>query len=179
MDWQLGRTRKLLVAGLGFDPGLSSPSELDSAAFKSAATGKLATLLNIPDGSSSTDLERARRDRDKAQDELRGFETELSNTRILIDERKKSAGYIRAELPEAWARLTKEKNPICPICAVPIDKALAEGCKISTAMCDLEALQNRIARLRKDLESVENSVKELEAEQPLLNSRIVAARRAL
>jgi hypothetical protein len=107
------------------------------------------------------------------------LETELSNTRILVDERKKSANYIRAELPEAWARLTKEKNPICPICAVPIDKALAEGCKISTATCDLEALQNRIAQRRADLESVENSIGKLEAERPLMSSRILAAQRTL
>jgi len=179
LDWQLGRTRRLLVTGLGFDPGLSSPSELDSVAFKSAAAQSLTKLLNLPDQSGTTDLDSARRERDKAQDELRRFETELSNTRILVEERKKSANYIRAELPEAWARLTKEKNPICPICAVPTDKALAEGCKISTAKCDLEALQNRIAERRADLESVQNSITKLEAEQPLINSRILAARRAL
>ena len=179
LDWQLGRTRKLLVTGLGFDPGLSSPSQLDSVAFKSAAAQNLTKILKIRDGSNTTDLDRARRDRDKAQDELRRFETELSNTRILIDERKKSANYIRAELPEAWARLTKEKNPICPICAVPIDKALAEGCKISTATCDLEALQSRIAQRRADLESVENSIGKLEAERPLISSRILAAQRTL
>jgi hypothetical protein len=167
------------VTGFGFDPGLSSPSQLDSVAFKSAAAQNLTKLLKIPDGSNTTDLDRARRDRDKAQDERRRFETELSNTRILIDERKKSANYIRAELPEAWARLTKEENPICPICAVPIDKALAEGCKISTATCDLEALQNRIAQRRGDLASVENSIGKLEAERPLISSRILAAQRTL
>jgi septal ring factor EnvC (AmiA/AmiB activator) len=178
LDWQLERARRLLVTGLQFDPGFRFPSRLDSVAFKSAAAQNLATLLNVPDSSSTTNLDRARRNRDKAQDDLRGLETQLSNTRILIDERKKSANYIRAELPEAWARLTKKKNPICPICAVPIDKALAEGCKISTATCDLEALQNRITQRRADLETVESSIRKLEAEQPLINSRILAARRA-
>jgi hypothetical protein len=51
-----------------------------------------------------------------------------------------------------------ENNPICPICEVPIDRALAEGCGISTATCDLGALQTRIEKLREEIELAEAEI---------------------
>ena len=67
----------------------------------------------------------------------------------------------RAEHGGVWNQLVTEKNPICPICEVPIDKALAEGCGISTATCDLHALQKSIAKLREHVQAEEIELQRL------------------
>lgn len=129
--------------------------------------------------STATDLERARRDRDRAADELRRLETALAEISIRIEEKNKALSYMRSEMPEARARLTKENNPVCPICEVPIDKALAEGCGISAATCDLEALQARIANLIANMDREQNEVKALKEREPKLQSDIAIARQHL
>ena len=86
---------------------------------------------------------------------------------------------VRGELPQSRARLDKERNPVCPICEVPIDKALAEGCKISTETCDLEALQARIAKTREAVKLQEEEVKALELKRPALIAEVALARQRL
>ncbi|MEO1020607.1 MAG: chromosome segregation protein SMC, partial [Pseudomonadota bacterium] len=70
-------------------------------------------------------------------------------------------------------------NPICPICKVPIDKALAEGCGISTATCDLAALQTEIAKLRDDIQAQGKEISVLERRKPSLKSQVAVARQKL
>ena len=133
----------------------------------------------MPGEYATTDLKRARLERDQAQGDLQKLESRLEEVVIRVDEREKMATFMRSQLPEAHARLTKENNPVCPMCEVPIDQALANGCGISTVTCDLEALQARILKLREDIAREGNEIADLKATRSKLKGEIDNARQRL
>jgi uncharacterized small protein (DUF1192 family) len=75
--------------------------------------------------------------------------------------------------------MAKENNPICPICEVPIDIALAEVCGISLATCDLGALNTRIGQLREEIEQAEAEIISIKAKEPELRRNIALAQHSL
>lgn len=178
LDRQIRRSREALVTKVGGGEEPGSGSGLDAAGFRAAAADRLADVLRLPTEARTTDLERARAERKSAADSLNRLTTELTGVVQTIGETEKFLAMMRAELPEAHARLSKETNPICPICEVPIDKALAAGCGISTIR-DVGALQARIARNRAQIEEQEVAVATLETRKPRLNADIALAQQRL
>lgn len=179
LDWQVNRARANLATALGSGSEPVVGDEFDAAHYKAAAAARHAEIIKLPVGSIATDLELARRDHKKVADEHRQLETAFADHSARIEERNKTLAYMRGELPEARARLTKEGNPICPICEIPIDKALAEGCRISTATCDLEALQRRIGILKENLVREQHEIDAMVERTPALQSAIALARQRL
>lgn len=179
LDWQIGRARTNLASALGASTEAAIGLELDATHFKAAAGTRYAEVLNLPIGTAVTDLERARRDRDHAADELRQKETALSSVSTRIEEKNKTLVLLRSELPESKARWITETNPVCPICEVSIDKALAEGCGISTATCDLHALQRQIANLKGNIDREAQDIQSLEGQKSGLQYDLAVARQRL
>lgn len=177
LDWETNRARARLATALGSASAIGPG--LDAAHFKAAASARYAEALKLPIEEAITDLERARSNRAKAADELLVQEKALSEVAARIDEKNRSLGQLRGELPTSRARLTKENNPVCPICEVAIDKALAEGCKISTATCDLHALQQKIEKLQNEINDEERNVKSLTGQRPDLQYAVSSARQRL
>jgi hypothetical protein len=70
LDWQIKRARANLSSALGSDTASAEGIGLDGAHFRSAAAARYADALKLPVTSIVSDLERARGDRDKA-DEFR------------------------------------------------------------------------------------------------------------
>lgn len=179
LDWQIGRARANFASALGASTEAAIGLELDAAQFKAAAGTRYAEVLKLPIGTAVTDLERARRDRDHAANELRQKETALSNVSTRIEEKNRTLVLLRSELPESKARWITETNPVCPICEVSIDKALAEGCGISTATCDLHALQRQIANLKGNIDREAQDIQSLEGQKSGLQYDLAVARQRL
>jgi hypothetical protein len=118
-----------------------------------------------------------RLDRDAARDTLRELERELREVASATEEKRNVISMIRGELPEAYAQTASEKNPVCPICKVRIDKVLAEGCGISRETCDLHALQVEIARKEEAIEKTTRDLQSLRDREPALRNEIAAAQR--
>lgn len=73
------------------------------------------------------------------------------------------AKQIESESPGMSATLDEAEAPMCPVCEVPIDRVLAEGCKLSHKLPDLAALHERRAKNAQDLR--EKRAEEQEAKQ--------------
>jgi DNA repair exonuclease SbcCD ATPase subunit len=179
LDWQIGRSRGGLAGVLGSPTEAAIGLELDAAHFKAGATARYAEALKLPIGTVITSLEGARGDRDSAAGELRQKEALLSDVSTRIEEKTKALVMLRSELPESRARWIAENNPVCPICAVPIDKAVAEGCGISTATCDLHALQHQIANLKGNVDREAREIHALEGQRSDLQYDLEIARQRL
>jgi hypothetical protein len=110
---------------------------------------------------------------------LRQNEALLSDVSTRIEEKSRALVMLRSELPESRARWIAENNPVCPICAVPIDKAVAEGCGISTATCDLHALQHQIANLKGNVDREAQDILDLEGQRSSLQYNLGVARQHL
>ncbi len=179
IDWSIRRSRNTLVGKLGGGSEPGTASGLDGNAFKAAASAELAKLLELPAEASTTNLERARSERKVASDELARLTSDLREVDVRTEVTNKTLAMLRAELPEAHARLAKEQNPVCPICEVPISKALADGCGISTETCDLSALQVRIAKNRETVQLQEAEIQQLATKKPTLLADAAIARQRL
>jgi hypothetical protein len=179
LDWQIRRARANLVNKLGGEADPGEPSALEASGFKTAASERLAKLLELPTDASTTDLERARSGRTSAAVELARLDGELRDIDYRVEVTNQLLAMLRGQLPEAHARLVKEQNPVCPICEVPIDKALAAGCGISTETCDLHALQERIAQNRAEVTRQQAEVARLQQSKPALAAEVALARQRL
>lgn len=178
LDWQIERLHDDLSATLRLGD-LSPGTPIASHAFNEAAQNAFGKVLRLPADGTTTKMQVARAERDKAQREFQLLKTEFDGIVIRIEEREKLLTYKRSELPEASARLNKERNPICPICEVPIDIALAQSCGISTATCDLHALQSRTANLRAEIDKEGQEIAELKSKKAILQEQMEKARRLL
>jgi uncharacterized protein YydD (DUF2326 family) len=175
LKWQLERARVNVYTKLRRDGEALSGTPVDVVLLKKAATEQFSKALNLPERVSSVDVEKARRERDVAKNEFNRLQGELKLLNGRIEEKQKIRPAIAAELPEAHARLLNENNPVCPICKVGIDKALAEGCGISTETCDLHSLQMEISRKRELLRALEQEISSLRQEEPALKAEVADA----
>jgi len=179
LNWQFKRIHDSLKKGLFGGEWTSAGDDIDAIAFKKSASEYYAKAANLPTDTATIDLEGARRDRDAALDQHTRLQKELDETVFRIEEKSKSLSLIRSELPEAHARYAKESNSICPICSVPIDTALANGCKISLETCDLKSLQARIARGREQIKDLEKEIATLKANKPRLEADVALVKQRL
>ena len=178
-DWQIKRAHDSLTKGLFAGERTSAGFDLDATVFKAAAAEHYARAMNLPADTTTIDLEGARRDRDAARDERDRLKKDLEETVVRIDEKGKSLSLVRSELPEAHARYAKGSNPVCPICNVLIDKALANGCGLSLETCDLKALQASIAERREQILGLEKELAALKARKPGLETDVALAQQRL
>jgi len=178
LEWQLGRKRRSLGASLKTSQTLTPGTPIAIAIWKKAAAEQLSKALNLPVRVTATDVARVRRNRDSAKEEFNRTQAELKQLKDQITAKQETKSFIAGELPEAHARLINEKNPVCPICKVRIDKALAEGCGISIETCDLYSLQMEIAQKRERMNEIDREVSALRANEPILRAETAKAQQA-
>ncbi len=132
----------------------------------------------MPESVNPADVEKARRDRDSAKEESDRRQAEVKSHSNEIATKDATRSFIAGELPEAHARLINEKNPVCPICKIPINKALADGCHISTETCDLFSLQKEILRKRDQVSALELEISALRRKVPALQKEAAEYKKA-
>lgn len=178
LEWQLGRARANLPALLKKHSTVPAGTPIDISLLKKAAADELAKVLNLPEGVNPANVEKARRDRDSAKEESDRRQAEVKSLRDEIAIKDGTRSLIAGELPEAHARLVNEKNPVCPICKIPINKALAEGCQISMETCDLFSLRKEISRKRDQVSALEREITELRRKVPAIQKEAAEYKRA-
>jgi hypothetical protein len=150
-QWEIDRAQARLITSLG-QIGETLPemplliehlrmtaSERVVEATKLPAGGK-AELVAVRSEFESARLEWARLDGERIRVE----------TSIPIEERVLSE--IQGELPGLSFSKVEAETQICPICEVPIDRALAEQCKLSHKLQDPEACRARWEKRKRDFE---------------------------
>jgi DNA repair exonuclease SbcCD ATPase subunit len=96
----------------------------------------------------------------------------------VTDVTRKLLANTKGELPTSQAKAAKAGNPVCPICSVPIDKVLAEGCKITLESCNLDELNKQVEEKRKVIKSQEADVSKLEGEAKNLKIELALAKQS-
>jgi hypothetical protein len=177
LEWQLGRARANLPATLK-KHGMAPPgTPIDISLLKKAAADQLSKVLQLSEAVNPEDVEKARHDRDLAKQEVDRIQGEVKLLAGQIAAKQETRSLIAGELPEAHTRLVNEKNPVCPICKVRIDKALAEGCGISTETCDLYSLQMEISQKRARISEFEQEISSLRRKEPTLQAEGVKCKK--
>jgi len=179
MQWQLARAYTALADPADSEAGPRPLSDLELEGLKSEVIQQRRAALDLPEEFSSDNLLEARAGRDAARGELARLEGELRDVDIRLIERTRTLSMLRGELPEASAKVFSAENPVCPVCKVAIDTALANGCGISTESCDLQDLRARYAVTKATVAEEQRQIEAMRQSEPPLKQSIALAKQTL
>lgn len=175
LEWDQGRRVERLVRDLGLsDASLPDmPLLLDS--LKSVAEEELAAAAKLPSGVRA-ELDEARRTSQNARTALRAAELKAAGLDAKLPLEEKLLTQMSSEIPGLSAATQSAASPICPICEVPIDTALAEGCKLSHKLPDQAQCRARWEAKRQEVDAQQQAIANFKAEIDALKPEIALAR---
>lgn len=150
--WESSRLRKKLIAATNISEDILSEGSMAEFLLRQAVRKKLSEELDLPPDADVTDLEEARAQFEAARDELSSLQKKMGIIEAEIPGIKRTISAITAEHPSLFFSEKEAENYPCPICLVPIDRVLAEGCGVSNKIPDLEACKRRLEKNKQDLE---------------------------
>jgi hypothetical protein len=159
--WEIDRTQSRLASALGVSAETLADGPLAVEQMRKAAQDRLAAAAKLPAGQPRSGVDGARREHEGARAEWTRLEAERIRIEATIPESEKMASQLQGELPGISFSKSEAESPICPICDVPIDRALAEGCGVSHKLPDLEACRQRLALRKKNIEDEINRLASL------------------
>lgn len=175
LEWDQGQRVERLVRDLGLGdaslPGM--PLLLD--ALKSVAAEKLAATAKLPSG-VSVELDGARRTFRSARIALRDAELKAAALDAKLPLEEKLLTQMSSEIPGLSAAAQSAASPICPICEVPIDTALADGCKLSHKLPDQAQCRARWEAKRQEIDTQQQTIAGIGAGIDALKPEIALAR---
>ena len=98
----------------------------------------------------------------------------VANTSLPLHERLLKT--LQAELPASSVQVRDAEVPTCQICEVPIDRVLAEGCKLSHKLPDLDGLRQRNEALQKQIDEKKTEVESTRTVVITVNRQLPNAR---
>lgn len=176
--WEIERTQGRLLSALGLE-GQSLPEmPLLIDVMRRSAGERLTASSQLPEGGGA-ELVAARDQHEVAQREWMRLDGERIRVEALIPAEERALAMIQGELPSLSYSQAEAESPICPICEVPIDRALAEGCKLSHKIPDAEACRQRLAKRKQDLEDQNQTLTVLRQEKTHVLQELALAKQQL
>ncbi|MER8678816.1 chromosome segregation protein SMC [Mesorhizobium sp. M1136] len=147
--WEIERTQSRLVAALDL-AGQSLPEmPLLIDVMRKSAGERLGAATLLPAGGGA-ELATTREQHEAARLDWMRLDRERIRIETSIPIEQRVLSEIQGELPGLSYSQAEAESPICPICDVPIDRALAEGCKLSHKIPDAETCRQRWAQRQSD-----------------------------
>lgn len=176
--WEIERTQSRLVAALDL-AGQSLPEmPLLIDVMRKSAGERLGAATQLTAGGGA-ELATAREQHEAARLEWMRLDGERIRIETSIPIEQRVLSEIQGELPGLSYSQAEAESPICPICEVPIDRALAEGCKLSHKIPDAEACRQRWAQRRADFEAQGKRLEGLRQESVRVLQQIALAKQQL
>lgn len=171
-EWEATRKRRRLIDEFGLAGSDLPPGQLATEVFRRRAVANLAREMHVPQNDVVPDTRELRERRRIINDRLRGLEKERDRIDGAIPATKNQLAMVEGELPGAEGKLLLAENPMCPVCDVPIDRVLAEGCKLSHQLADLKAAHEKRDRLLREREELLGSLKRMRSRRETLEKDI-------
>ena len=143
------------------------------------AQDHLAEAAKLPLGQAGSEVEVARLEHERVQTEWSRIEGERIRVQATIPLVERILAQIQGELPGISFSKSDAESPVCPICEVPIDRTLAEGCGLSHKLPDLEACRERWAARKQNFDDETERLGSLRYEQTQLLQQLALAKQHL
>ena len=150
-DWEARRLRAKLIAETGVDHTEVPGDALGAEFLRRAATKLLRRASAISGSDDQVDINARRGEAELARERGESLGKELAAIDARVPLLEANIQRLKGQLPGASAAVASATTPICPVCEVPIDQVLAEGCKLSHVMPDLLAVKSRFQQIQDDL----------------------------
>jgi hypothetical protein len=151
-QWSCEQLHSDVLSSLGLQPTAVPEGRLGLEALRGAARHKLAQAAKTDPNVDVSNLEALRQRARDAAKVVTDLEQKLAVANSSLPLHKNLLKALQAELPVSSARVRDAEVPTCQICEVPVDRVLAEGCKLSHKLPDLDQLRQRYAALQKQIE---------------------------
>jgi hypothetical protein len=120
--------------------------------FRKLVRARLASVAVVTSTDTVRDPEGLRRRYEEARDRHETLKASLAALDGSIPGLEKVVEMIRGELSPLSFKVHGAEHPTCPVCEVPLDRVLAEGCKLSHELPNLADIRDRRDRLTLDLD---------------------------
>lgn len=176
--WEIDRTQARLISALGLTGQTLPDMPLLIDVMRKAASEHVATAAKLPAGGSA-ELVAAREEYEAARSEWVRLDGERIRieTSIPIEERVLSE--IQGELPGLSFTKVEAESQLCPICEVPIDRAIAEKCKLSHKLHDPDVCRARWEKRKRDFEEQGQKLDTLRQQRAQVLQRVAFAKQHL
>jgi hypothetical protein len=148
-DWAVTQQRHRLEARLSVSPDEAPLGALAVDFFRKKARARLASIASATD--TVRDVDALRTPYEEARDAYERLNASLAGLDAAIPELEEVVRLIRGEAGAFTFKAHRAEHPTCPICEVPVDRVLAEGCKLSHELPDLEQIRARREQLTADV----------------------------
>ncbi len=175
-SWLIEKERARVVKELELEGQVLPDGELLGPFLRSAATKRAAKFAVVDAQGEVASVPHLEGLADTAQEEVDGLTSEITSAEGKASTAAAKTRLIESEIPGLSASLDDAEAPVCLVCEVPIDRALAEGCKLSHKLPDLQSLRQRRDELAKDLDASRREQKAAEQTLDRLRPALDAAK---
>jgi hypothetical protein len=174
--WGISQAVSRIAKSLELEVGSLPDDGLIIGRLRTAASEKLARISVVTSDGELATLEGLESQHEDARQQVRRLEGEFANIDAKRATAEALANMVASETPGISAGLDEAEMPPCPICDVPIDRALADGCRLSHKLPDLPTLRQRREKNEKDLRTYRGDVEEAKKVLSRLGPDLDAAR---
>jgi hypothetical protein len=145
--WQVRRSRKDAAEVVGLPLEDLPEGRLCIDVLRRTAADRLAKLAKVDSADLHGNVADLRMKHEMQQSVVADLEKKEATATAAADALNALLPTLRGELTAGKMKVHDASSPVCIICEVPIDRALAEGCKLSHKLPDLNALRERAQKL--------------------------------
>ena len=176
---EAGHLRSTLMDALHLDANDFPHGRMTVEPLRNAAQTGLARWARADSDSEEMDLDALRSESDGARRRVEDLQNDLSAVRSRIPEVERMISRIEGELPGMSARVHRAEHAVCPICEVPIDTALANGCNLSHKLPDRNEIRKRWDGLQADLAKERRRLDEQRDRKEAIDRKLIPARESV
>jgi len=175
--WEAKRFRARLLSEMNLSEHEVPTGLLAIEPLRRTARILLARVAGVTSTVDLSDVPAMRSDWDDARSRAATLAADLRVSKANIAATEHLIHRIEAELPGMSAEVLAAETPLCPVCEVPINQALSEGCKISLVAPDLQAVRRRHENGKRDREEQLQRLAVHREEEQRLEKELRAAER--
>ena len=174
LEWDQQRRIERLIRDLGLDGESLPEMPLLVESLESVAEERLAAAAKLPAGDKA-EVAEERRSLQEARNRLRELELKLEGFNAKMPLEEKLLAQINSALPGLSAAAQTAATPVCPICEVPIDKVLADGCELSHRLPNEAECRARWEAQRQEASNQQTKIDGLRSETDTIRPLIALA----
>ena len=177
-QWACERLRLEIIRNLDLVPTDVPEGRLCIGVLRQAASQKLAQASKVSPGVDVSNLGELRQRWRDSEQRVSELEKQLAVLEASLPIREALLRQYQSELPASSARVRGAEVPACQICEVPIDRVLAQGCKLSHKLPDFDGLRARHDVLVAQIDETKKAIGDVRVEIALLKQQLPPARSA-
>lgn len=174
-QWSCERARQGIIQTLGLELDAVPEGKLGIESLQQAARQHLSKVSQVSPGVDVSNLEELRRRYRDAETQLSELNKKLAGLTSSLQPQQEVLRLLRSELPSSSARIRDAEVPVCLTCEVPIDRALAEGCKLSHKLPNLAELRQKHDELNRKISKQQALVADVQSAITSLNQELPSA----